>query len=220
MKRSRRVALTGLMASTALALSACGEEDIPVEAYATVEQCVTAGLFDRATCGEMIGQAMQVHQEAAPRYDSAQLCEEQFGPGQCTYQPVEMKPAVEGAAPAEGEQPAPAPQQQAGGGGGFFMPLFMGYMAGKMMGGGAGMPAAMQRNVGGTAYGVQPYYRTGDGRFTGVKGDPVNVGRNGASMPKSAFTGPLQTPRVADRTTVSRSGGFGATASGARAFGG
>jgi len=216
MKRSRRVALTGLMASTALALSACGEEDVPVEAYATVEQCVTAGLFDRATCGEMLGQAMQVHQEAAPRYDSAQLCEEQFGPGQCTYQPVEMKPAVEGAAPAPTEG---QPQQQAGGGG-FFMPLFMGYMAGKMMGGGAGMPAAMQRNVGGNTYGVQPYYRTVDGRFTGVKGDPVNVGRNGASMPKSAFTGPLQTPRVANRTTVTRSGGFGATASRPSAFGG
>lgn len=205
MKRSRRVALTGLMASTAIALSACGEEEVPIQAYATVDQCVTDGLFDRATCGEMLGQAMEVHQQAAPRYDSAQLCEEQFGPGQCTYQPVEMKPAAEGEA-----APAAAPEQQAsGGGGGFFMPLFMGYMAGKMMGGGSAMPAAMQRNVGGTSYGVQPYYRTNDGRFTGVKGDPVNVTRNGATMSKSAFTGPLTTPKVANRTTVTRTGGFG-----------
>lgn len=225
MKRSRRVALTGLMASTAIALSACGEEDVPVQAYATVDQCVADGLFDRATCGEMFNQAMTIHEEAAPRYESAELCEEQFGLAQCTYRPVEMVATGEGqpeqSSEQPGEQPGEQQPQQQAGGGGFFMPLFMGYMAGRMLGGAQGMPPAMQRNHQGNTYGVQPYYRTAEGRFTGVRGQPVNVTRGGAAtMPRSAFTGSLQTPRVATRTTVMQRGGFGATASRPMAFGG
>ncbi|MGC2854513.1 DUF1190 domain-containing protein [Novispirillum sp. DQ9] len=200
MKRSRRVALTGLMASTALALAACGEEEVPVEAYTTVEQCVADGLFDREACQGMLSQAMEVHAQAAPRYANEALCEEEFGPGQCAYQPTA----------GQGEN------QQAGGGG-FFMPLFMGYMAGRMLGGGSALPANLQRTYKGQSYGVQPYYRTRDGRFTGVTGSPLSVGRDGATAPKSTFTTPPRTPQVATRTTVRTTGGFGGRAFG---FGG
>lgn len=215
MKRSRTIALTGVMATTAIVLTACTEESVEIQAYATVDQCVADGLFDRATCGEMLGQAMDIHREAAPRFASSALCEEQFGFGQC--QPVQMTAAgdpapavpalaVPGESVAEGQ---PVEGQQQAGGGSFFMPLFMGYMAGRMLGGAAGVPPAMQRQVGGQAYGVQPYYRTADGRFSGVRGEPINVTRNGATMPRSAFSGQLRTPPVATRTQVVQRGGFG-----------
>lgn len=204
MKRSRTIALTGVMATTAIVLTACTEDTVEIQAYATVDQCVADGLFDRATCGEMLGQAMEIHREAAPRFASSDLCEEQFGFGQC--QPVEMT-ATDETAPAVPESQEPG-QQQAGGGS-FFMPLFMGYMAGRMLGGAAGMPPAMQRQAGGQTYGVQPYYRTAEGRFTGVRGEPINVTRNGATMPRSAFSGQLRTPPVATRTQVVQRGGFG-----------
>lgn len=77
MKRSKQVKLT-LMATTALALSACGEKQEFVENYDTLEACKVAGKFSDATCEKAYAEAKAVHEKSAPRYNNGSLCQQEF----------------------------------------------------------------------------------------------------------------------------------------------
>lgn len=113
-KRSTHVALV-LMG--AFALSGCQEDQIDAQAFPDLQSCKAAaktdGMFSTADCDTAFAEAEALHVEAAPRYDSLAVCEEQHGEGACGS-----------------EQAA-----QAGGSGSIFMPLMMGYLLGNMMNG-------------------------------------------------------------------------------------
>lgn len=121
-KRSSHVALA-ILGAAAFGLAGCTEEEVDAQAFPDLKSCQeAAGLsstFSATDCATAFAEAETLHVEAAPRYDSLAVCEEQHGAGACGS-----------------EQ-----QAQPGGSGSIFMPLMMGYLIGNMLGGGRG-PAA------------------------------------------------------------------------------
>ena len=84
MKRSKNVKLTLMVAGSALALSSCGEEPRhEAESYASVEACKAADTFPDSQCDEDFAKAAATHETSAPRYNQRQLCEQEFGIGNC-----------------------------------------------------------------------------------------------------------------------------------------
>jgi uncharacterized protein YgiB involved in biofilm formation len=122
-KRSSRVAIA-ILGAAAFTLAGCQEEQIDAAAYPDLQSCTTAankdGLFSAQDCELAFAQAEALHVEAAPRYDSLAVCEEQHGAGAC------------------GSEAAAAQ----GGSGSIFLPLMAGYLIGNMLGGRAGMSAS------------------------------------------------------------------------------
>lgn len=122
-KRSNRVAIT-ILGATAFTLAGCREEQVDAQAFPDLQACITeatrGGLFKAEDCESAFSEAETLHVEAAPRYESLQVCEEQHGEGECGSE-------------------ASAAQ---GGSGSIFMPLMAGYLMGSMLGGRAGMSAS------------------------------------------------------------------------------
>ncbi|OSP54898.1 DUF1190 domain-containing protein [Pseudoruegeria sp. SK021] len=121
-KRSRRVAIA-ILGASAFALAGCRDEQVDAEAFPDLRSCTSeaaqGGLFTVEDCEAAFAEAEALHVEAAPRYDSVAVCEEQHGEGACGSE-------------------AAATQ---GGSGSIFMPLLAGYLIGNMLGGRAGMSA-------------------------------------------------------------------------------
>jgi len=83
MKRSRTVALTTLTAAGTMSLTACGDEPmVEGQVFATVAECVAAGT-PQGECQEAYNQALADNANDAPRFESQDLCEGEFGTGQC-----------------------------------------------------------------------------------------------------------------------------------------
>lgn len=83
MKRSRTVALTTLTAASTLALQGCDEGyDAEGQVFSTVTECVSAGV-PQSECQEAYSTALAEDNVTAPRFESRDLCEGEFGPGQC-----------------------------------------------------------------------------------------------------------------------------------------
>ncbi|MGO4906919.1 DUF1190 domain-containing protein [Pseudorhodobacter sp. W20_MBD10_FR17] len=115
-KRSRTVAIT-IFGAAAFTLAGCQEEKVDAAAFPDLQSCTTAAqngsLFTAQDCDAAFAEAAALHVEAAPRYDSLAVCEEQHGEGACGTE-------------------ATATQ---GGSVSIFMPLMMGYLIGNMLGG-------------------------------------------------------------------------------------
>ncbi len=122
-KRSRHIAIA-ILGAAAFALAGCQEDQVDAAAYPDLQSCTKAansnGLFSAQECEAAFSEAEALHVEAAPRYDSLAVCEEQHGEGAC------------------GSEAAAAQ----GGSGSIFMPLMAGYLIGNMLRGGAGMAAS------------------------------------------------------------------------------
>ncbi|WP_376873716.1 DUF1190 domain-containing protein [Albirhodobacter sp. R86504] len=122
-KRSKRVAIA-ILGAAAFTLAGCQEEQVDAQAFPDLKSCTEAaskgGLFSVEDCRTSFAEAETLHVEAAPRYDSVEVCEEQHGEGAC---------GTEAAA-------------QQGGSGSIFMPLLAGYLIGNMLGGRSGMAGA------------------------------------------------------------------------------
>ena len=118
-KRSRHVALTTLLAASTT-LAGCGsdaadwsEDDGPVSEvipYASVAECKADGTVPATECESAYRQAVADDWTQAPRFDSQQLCEQQFGDGQC--------------------------EQRTYGGNSFFSPFLTGFLIGSILDGG------------------------------------------------------------------------------------
>lgn len=182
MKKSRnlRPLTIGLLGVSAFALAACKEEATEVSVWRADQSCEAAAGATGAECQKLIADAEAQHQESAPRYDALAVCEEQHGAGNCEAQ----------AAPG-------------GGGGSIFMPILMGYMMGKFLGGaGAGAAAAAGK----------PLYPTAGGQMsTADGGAKFNAGQSRASVPTKAFQ---PSPSTVGKPPMSAaqvrsSGGFG-----------
>jgi len=123
MKRSSRVAIA-ILGAAAFTLAGCREEQVDAEAFPDLQSCTKAaqsgGMFSVQECDAAFAEAKTLHVEAAPRYDSLTVCEEQHGAGAC----------------------GPEAATTQGGSGGIFMPLMMGYLIGSMLGGRTGAAAS------------------------------------------------------------------------------
>lgn len=180
-KRSNKVALVAMgMSVSAFALTGC-EEKVDAFQYASVDGCITSGAFTEAECTERFQVAQTEHERAAPRYQSRADCEVEHG--------------VEACAPREGEQTA----QSAGSG--LWMPLMIGWMMGRSLGG----PVATQPLYRSPQAGMA---RTAAGASVDAKSGPVSVAKTAVAKPAAG--------RVVSR------GGFGRTGGsyGSRSFGG
>lgn len=169
MKRSRYVALLAMGAS-ALALTACGESETPAGVYTSVEQCIADKQFSDAECNKAFATAKDEHKKVAPKYASKTECEADFGAGKCEDAPTRTTSGTS-----------------------MFMPLMIGYMLGRSLGGQpAFTPQPLYRGANGTNF------RTGDNRAVSAKTGMQSVPRSTTS---SSFKS----------TTTSR-GGFGRNA--------
>jgi len=89
LKRSQKVALTTLTMAGVVAVQGCGSTDWGDEAavdalpFASVAECSQSGQVPASACQAAYNEALANHEQAAPRFDSQSLCEEEFGSGQC-----------------------------------------------------------------------------------------------------------------------------------------
>lgn len=197
-KRSSAVTLTGLMAGSAISISACdntpttGQWENPpavsagrsVEAasFESLGACEASGTFTAQQCQTAFQEAQKASAENAPKFADRQSCEERFGVDECV--------------PRQGQ------------GGSFFTPLLTGFIIGQAM-----------NNMGG--YRGAPMYRDRDGGYYGGGGYPVSrdylTGRTRVSA--DSFEAPKAgaPARVQSRSSIISRGGFGG---GSRSFGG
>ena len=125
MKRSRSIPLI-LMGSLVLGSSGCGSDnaDEAMYTFTNINECVTSGLFSEAECAEFAKSALA----QSPRFSSKEECERTFGADACVDAPGQS--AV--AASSNGTTVGPHS-------GSSWMPMMMGFMAGRFMSGGAMM---------------------------------------------------------------------------------
>ena len=83
---STRHAIT-ILGAAAFALAGCREEQVDAQAFPDLQSCTEAatrgGMFSVEDCRASFAEAEALHVEAAPRYDSVAVCEEQHGEGAC-----------------------------------------------------------------------------------------------------------------------------------------
>jgi len=193
-KRSRTVALT-ILGAAAFTVAGCREEQVEAQAFPDLASCqaeaAQGGLFTPAECDAAFAEAEQLHVEAAPRYDSLAVCEEQHGAGNCGSE----------------EQ-----QVSNGGSGSIFMPLLAGYLIGNMLGrAGGGMAASqpMYRNAQG-----------GFTNAAGTTNFGSNAGRAQMGTQSFAQPAATAGRAPMSRATAASRGGFGGTGGSRSSFGG
>lgn len=114
------------MGSLVLGSSGCGSDnaDEAMYTFTNINECVTSGLFSEAECAEFAKSALA----QSPRFSSKEECERTFGADACVDAPGQS--AV--AASSNGTTVGPHS-------GSSWMPMMMGFMAGRFMSGGAMM---------------------------------------------------------------------------------
>lgn len=170
--RSRHVT-AALLGAAAFALMACEEEKVETVVVSDPAACAALGEFSRDDCEKGYAEAKAQNDATAPRYDAMAVCEEEHGTGNC-------QPEV------------------TSGGGSVFMPILMGYMMGRMMGG----------------FGAKPLYPTPSGAVRTADGGTQFNRMNGVGTASRASYQPApQTKNLAPmtKTSVQSKGGFGAS---------
>ncbi|MBO9557704.1 MAG: DUF1190 domain-containing protein [Caulobacter sp.] len=196
--RSSGLALTGLMAGTAISVSACDDpgtatqwgdppaasREVDAKTYANLADCKSSGDMTAEQCDAAYAQAQKDSAANAPKFGDQQSCEERYGVDQCV--------------PRNDNH-----------GGSFFTPLLTGFIVGQAL-----------NNMGGRYYGA-PMYRDRDGVYYGGGGYPLSrdyvTGRT--RVRTDTFSAPeMHAPtRVQSRSSVISRGGFGGSG---RSFGG
>jgi uncharacterized protein YgiB involved in biofilm formation len=203
-----------LASAAALALAACEDATTASSEFIRDEaQC--ASQSDPSACRQALMDARAQHARTAPAFATREACEGVFGAENC--QAALGAPAPEQVAAARAHDPGQAQQQAQQAGGGFFMPLLIGYMMGRMAGGGMA---------------AQPVYRDTQNRaYTGAGSRPLGrfddrlmpppraLGQTAAIPrgPQQTANAPVQERRAA--TQPVQRGGFGSSGMG-RAGGG
>lgn len=194
MKRSRSLSLV-LMGSLMFGMQGCSEnkQEESFSVFTSMSECVNSGIFSEEECRSFAVDAVK----QSPRFATQQECEQQFGEGQCAAPQV-----------ASGEgQSSIQPHS-----GSMWMPMLMGFMAGRMLSGGNYYQSS------------QPLYRdtkapAGEKSFRTAGGETVKPNAAGkVTNPSAKIRQSLShnaKPATA-RTGVKSSGGF----SGGSKFGG
>ena len=220
MKRSRSISLL-LMGSLALGSAGCGSENAEdFSAFTSVNECVVSGLFTEAECREFA----QTAQAQTPRFNSKEDCEAKFGAGAC-----------EGAAPgdalmADGSTAASTSAQADSStnstsvrrsSGSMWMPMMMGFMAGRYMGSNGPMQGSqgLYRDPA-----QQPGQNSGARSFRTATGDSVSTDSTGrVSNPSSKLKQSIShnaKPSMSRSGTGTRGGFSGGGVSGGMGGGG
>ncbi|MDR0338776.1 MAG: DUF1190 domain-containing protein [Desulfovibrio sp.] len=126
MKRSKALSLL-LMGSMTAASAGCGTDraDEGMYTFTSLNECVTSAVFTEAECRELAMNALA----ETPRFSSREECEARFGVGVCDGAPATVPGQV-------GDGDGAQVQQHSGG---MWMPMMMGFMAGRFLGGGGMM---------------------------------------------------------------------------------
>lgn len=148
MKRSKSLSLL-LMGTLAAGTSGCSraQDEESLHAFGSVSECTSSGLFTESECMDMERSAL----EESPKFTSLEQCEAEYGAGACSSQQSYVH------------------------GGGVWMPMMMGFMAGRMMGN-AGMMRGSQGLYKDTAASGTNSFRTagGDSVRADAKGRVTN----------------------------------------------
>ena len=80
--RDRKALTVGSIAVAGVALGGCGDDFDGSYSFTTIDSCVSEG-FARDVCEAEYQAALTEHAATAPRFDSRELCEQQFGDGRC-----------------------------------------------------------------------------------------------------------------------------------------
>jgi uncharacterized protein YgiB involved in biofilm formation len=196
--RSSGLVLTGLMAGTAMSISACdgspaatqwgdppaATREVEAKTFASLDECKSSGDMTAAQCETAYAEAQKASAENAPKFSDQQSCEERYGVDQCV-------------------------PRNSQGGGSFFTPLLTGFIVGQAL-----------SNMGG-GYRGAPMYRDREGTYYGGSGYPLSrdyvTGRT--RVRSDSFDAPsAQAPtRVQSRSSVISRGGFGGSG---RSYGG
>ncbi len=83
MKRSKTLAL-GLMATSAIALTACSDDQIESKSYRDVDSCIADAVYTKDQCEGSYQTAKTFDELSGPRYDTRATCEGEFGTSRCT----------------------------------------------------------------------------------------------------------------------------------------
>lgn len=167
-----------------IGLTACEEND-PLAGHDVLRsQAECASRPDPDACRIALADARAQHVQSAPRFATRQECEDQFGAANCGTpdQVLAGNDAFAAAQPAgDPSQPAPQQQQQAHSGGGVFMPLLMGYMMGRALGGPGLGAQPLYRDPNNTAYsGNRQVGKLSPSRFPDApKATPTGIARGG-----------------------------------------
>jgi uncharacterized protein YgiB involved in biofilm formation len=192
MKRSKKLALTGLMAVGGVSLTACDQPaNVAIHhktqdayAYTSLEECKAKGEVPAEVCEKAEKQA-EADDAKAARYDNQSTCEDVYGEGQCV------------------------PRYAANGHGSFWGPLIAGFVVGRMMDGGWGGRGYYHGWRGGY------YTLTGAPIVRDYATGRTRISSRGFDAPDVAH-GP---PKVLSRGGAISRGGFGGRMS-ARSYGG
>lgn len=198
MKRTRKLALTSLMAIGGVSLTACGDntpDNVRIEnagpavdayTYASLQECKDKNEIPDAAC-ETAEKTAKADETKAAKYNEQKTCEDVYGPGQCVPRGY-----------------------NSGGNGSFWGPLITGFVVGRMLDGGfQGRGMYRDWRDGG-------YYTSSGGRvFTDYSTGRTRLGSRGFDAPDVA--GPTKTM---SRGSVISRGGFGGRSSARSSFGG
>jgi uncharacterized protein YgiB involved in biofilm formation len=186
-KKVIRRSLVGSSAfAMAISLAACKDDRPEAAMFTTPQQCMDNrpdGADDwNAQCEKAFEAAELEHSKAAPRYDSMEVCEAQHGRGRCDG--------------ADND------------GGGFFMPFMMGYMVSNFMNSSSSSSRSYASGRPLYSSTKSTGYFTTDGKKIdkSFNGKPFKVSRSAVKKPNLS-----KPPKVLTKTSVRKTGGFGAT---------
>lgn len=122
MKRSKALSLI-LMGSLTVGTAGCGTDraDEGMYTFTSLDECYSSAIFTEEECRDLARSALA----ETPRFSSREECEAQFGEGAC-QEPAQKTASGDGT----------VVQQHSGG---MWMPMMMGFMAGRFLGGGGMM---------------------------------------------------------------------------------
>lgn len=205
MKRSSKLALVSVAGAAAVLAYTWydngSEAETMGDVYSSVSDCVSSGL-EEATCKARFGEALDTYAKTAPRFVNKEDCEKDFGTNACLQAPATASTAATGSSETRTS---------------YFMPLMMGFMAGRMMQGMQTPPAAAPlygcasgMGAPGSCYASnsgRTYAYAGGGNSRTVRA-PVSEFRSAASRGGYSV---VQRGGSAMRSAVASRGGFGSS---------
>lgn len=189
----KKVLTMGIMATfVAAALSGCqAEEKVEILSVTSVDQCISSGV-DFQTCQAEWDKATAMHEDVAPKFDTAGGCYGEFG-DMCQNRPVRN---------ADGSTSN------------VWLPMMAGMMMGNMMSSSAHAGAAYAN--------TRPLYmekarKTPQGTYVGglvtPSGNAIAPGSSRMSK-TAAMSSPTRATVASTKSAVSNRGGFGSSARG------
>ena len=190
MKRSKRVVLTTLAAAGVVAVQGCGgnsdwgdEPGVDTMPFASVAECAASGTIPAATCQAAYADALGNHEQAAPRFATQPLCEEEFGQGQC--------------------------QPRVAGNSNYWVPILGGFMVGQMVGGDFDIDGRKRYRYGG----LYRSRRHNSWYTGGASSAPLRRSGSTWQAGASGFDRPTSSQPIRTTSMASSRGGFGGRSS-------